>query len=363
MPEKFFHDAKLSSVRFLIFSLSVMGMSLIPLHGATRDTIAYSGDLMVDGRPFDGTGLFKFLLMDKDGASLWESSTPDSSGIPQESIALPVTGGAYSVSLGSTEGNMPELPEAVVEAFPNLTLRIWFDDGEKGFQLLKPDQNLAKAPQRMVVSGSKKAEPKTTVDTATKKNTGNSAKTGNMFRLAEPPRYAAGSSKAKIVLVEYSDYECGHCRLFHEVTFPKIKEEYIDTGLVYFLSGNYPLNNHRYSQKAAEASYCAGEQGQYWAMRDLLFENNMNLGNDTFLSLAGQLGLDLERFRGCLESNLFTKEIQQEKLSAKSLGIRQTPSFILGHSRDADIIEGEIVAGSRLWTEFKRQINRLLTQP
>ncbi len=341
----------------LLTTFTVLNLGSNGLSGTEGDTISYRGNLNVDGKPFNGTGHFKFVLLDRNGALLWKNSPTDSSGIPDEAIELPVAEGAYTVSLGSAAHNMPALNDSVIDAFPNLTLRIWFDDGKNGFQKLEPDQNLDQAPRKMVIGEGQK---QTKVATRRIQSAGGS---GKLFRFPQTLRFGAGSSDAKIVLIEYSDYECGHCRMFHEITYPKIKAEFVDTGLLYFLSGNYPLNNHRYSQKAAEASYCAGDQGQYWAMRDLLFENNMNLGTDTFQSLAAELGLDLGQFQACLDSNLYTEEIQKEKLTAKNLGIRQTPSFILGHSSETGDVEGQIVSGSRYWTDFKRQINQLLEQP
>ena len=369
IPASEFANRFKSGCRWLLIVFIALNLRIDGLLGVERDTISYRGNLIVDGQSFNGTGLFKFALLDQNDKVLWGSSAMDASGIPNQASELPVSGGVYTVYLGSADQNMPPLTDSVINAFPNLTLRIWFNDGKNGFQRLEPDQNLAQAPQKMVVGESRKAAAKTApktkaaeaeASTRNRQSIGGSAK---IFRFPDPLRFGAGSSHAKIVLIEYSDYECGHCRMFHEITFPKIKEEYVDTGLIYFLSGNFPLNNHRHSQKAAEASYCAGDQGQYWAMRDLLFENNMNLGADTFRSLATELGLDLEQFRACLESSVYTGEIQKEKMIAKSLGIRQTPSFILGHPGETGDVEGELLAGSRYWTEFKRQINLLLEQP
>ncbi len=336
--------------RNLLLPLLLFGATMGQLQGISSDTIVYRGNLTVDGQPFNGTAFFKFTLLDDEGRTLWGNSPMDSAGTPLQGVEVAVANGIYTASLGSTADGMAALPEIVVEAFPKLNLRIWFDDGREGFQKIETEQNLAEAPKQIVVSEKKEPPPP-------------KGSRGTRFQFSEPIRFSMGSPQAQIVLVEYSDYECGHCKLFHEVTFPKIKKEYIDTGLLYFLSGNYPLRNHRHSQKAAEASYCAGEQGQYWGMRDLLFENNLALGSNTYISLAGKLGLDLARFQACLDNNLYTTEIQREKLRAKSFGIRQTPSFLLGHFQEETAVEGELLTGSRYWTEFKKQINKLLTQP
>ena len=175
--------------------------------------------------------------------------------------------------------------------------------------------------------------------------------------------YGDGNPKAKVVIVEFSDYECSHCKVFHEVTFPKIKKEFIDTGLVYFVSGNFPLKKNRHSQKAAEASYCAGEQGQYWAMRDLLFEYNLTLGKEKYLNFAARLKLDLARFEACLESGRYAKEILNEKQMAVSFSVKSTPGFIVGLAMDGGVVEGGLLSHSPNWTNFKRLVDKLLAQP
>ena len=175
--------------------------------------------------------------------------------------------------------------------------------------------------------------------------------------------YGDGNPKAKVVIVEFSDYECSHCKVFHEVTFPKIKKKFIDTGLVYFVSGNFPLKNNHHSQKAAEASYCAGEQGQYWAMRDLLFENNLTLGDEKYLDLAARLKLDPARFETCMESGRYTKEILDEKQMAINFSVNSTPGFIIGLARDGGVVEGGLMSPSPNWTNFKRLLDKFLTLP
>ena len=186
---------------------------------------------------------------------------------------------------------------------------------------------------------------------------------GTKYHFQKGFPYGEGNPKAKVVIVEFSDYECSHCKVFHEVTFPKIKKEFIDTGLVYFVSGNFPLRKNRHAQKAAEASYCAGEQGRYWAMRELLFENNLTLGKEKYLNLAARLKLDLARFEACLESGRHAKEIRDEKQKAESFGVHSTPKFIIGLARDGGVVEGELLSNSPNWTNISRLVDKLLAQP
>lgn len=81
-----------------------------------------------------------------------------------------------------------------------------------------------------------------------------------------------GESGAKVTIVEFSDFECPYCARHFTQTWPKIKSEYLDKGLIKLIFKNYPLTFHTNAQKAAEAAECAKEQGKFWEMHDKLFQ-------------------------------------------------------------------------------------------
>lgn len=85
------------------------------------------------------------------------------------------------------------------------------------------------------------------------------------------------------------------------------------------------------SNRSAEASECAAEQGQFWAYHDGIFvdqvTNRSSLNADRLTELAGEIGLDTAAFRSCLESGKYTSQITQESLSVQSLGVRGTRHF------------------------------------
>jgi uncharacterized delta-60 repeat protein len=107
--------------------------------------INYQGRVAVNGVNFEGNGLFRFALVDGTGASYW-SNSPDADpadGVPDAAVQLTVTKGLYSVLLGeATLTNMAVMPSTVF-THPDVRLRVWFDDGTHGPQLLSPDQRIA----------------------------------------------------------------------------------------------------------------------------------------------------------------------------------------------------------------------------
>jgi protein-disulfide isomerase len=83
-----------------------------------------------------------------------------------------------------------------------------------------------------------------------------------------------GSNKAKITIVEFSDFQCPFCERFFLDTYPQLKKEYLDTGKAQLTFRHYPLTSiHPNAQKAHEASECANEQGKFWEYHDKLFQN------------------------------------------------------------------------------------------
>lgn len=106
----------------------------------------HQGRIAVDGVNFQGTGQFKFALINGTETVVW-SNVPISAEVPDAAVALTVTKGLYSVLLGDTTlQNMAGVPALLFSDHKNLSLRVWFDDGSHGFQQITPDQRFAVAP-------------------------------------------------------------------------------------------------------------------------------------------------------------------------------------------------------------------------
>ena len=116
---------------------------------AVPPTLNYAGQVAVNGEAFNGQGLFKFALVHADGnASYWSNDGTSTGGSePQDSVSVTVNGGLYSILLGNTAiPGMSALDPAIFQQHPNLRLRVWFNDGENGFQQLNPDRAFASVP-------------------------------------------------------------------------------------------------------------------------------------------------------------------------------------------------------------------------
>jgi Stigma-specific protein, Stig1 len=131
--------------RLTLFAAAAALMLAAPLHAQVPQLISYQGRVSVGGANFNGTGSFNFALVDPTGAiSYWSNDGTNLNGTqPASAVSLTVTNGLYSVVLGDTsKANMTAIPASVF-ANSSVWLRVWFNDGPHGAQLLAPDQRIA----------------------------------------------------------------------------------------------------------------------------------------------------------------------------------------------------------------------------
>ncbi|HEY1205082.1 MAG: DsbA family protein [Bryobacteraceae bacterium] len=167
-----------------------------------------------------------------------------------------------------------------------------------------------------------------------------------------------GSKDAPLTLVEFTDYQCAYCQQFHMTTFPELKKKYIDTGKIRFVSRDLPLEFHSNASRAAEAARCAGDQRQFWEMRDRLISNTSRLSANDVDGYAEALKLDPLQFRTCMESGKYAKTVQRDVATAEGFGVTGTPSFLLGKST-RDGVSGVILVGAVPLGEFDAKVKEI----
>ena len=160
-----------------------------------------------------------------------------------------------------------------------------------------------------------------------------------------------GSLDAPVTIVEFSDFECPFCGKYIQETYPSIVSEYIDTGKVKYVFRDFPLSFHKNAQKAGEAAECAGEQGKYWEMHDILFENQDALDVETLKMYAVSLGLDTDKFNTCLDSGAMEEEVKADMADGQKYGVSGTPAFF---------INGKMISGAQPFEAFKKEIDAAL---
>jgi protein-disulfide isomerase len=143
-----------------------------------------------------------------------------------------------------------------------------------------------------------------------------------------------GSPGAKAALIVFSDYQCAYSAGFVRLGLPRLEADYLQTGKVRFVMRDLPLASHPHAFKAAEAAHCAGAQGKFWEMHDVLFRNQNALSPPQLTMHAIGLKLKPVPFQVCLNTGRFAAEIEKDRAEARSAGINATPTFLLGVAQD-----------------------------
>ncbi len=156
------------------------------------------------------------------------------------------------------------------------------------------------------------------------------------FRLAvsSDGHPAWGPDDAPVTIVEFSDFECPYCKRVLP-TINKIKDQYPDKVRLVFRQ--YPLDMHKNARKAAEASLCANDQGEFWNMHDLLFEEQRDLEVDDLKSYADKLELDRGTFDECLDSDRYADQVTRDIREGAIAGVTGTPAMF---------VNGRLVSGA-----------------
>jgi protein-disulfide isomerase len=140
-----------------------------------------------------------------------------------------------------------------------------------------------------------------------------------------------GDKTARVILLEYFDYQCPFCAGFFNDTMPRVTVEYISSGKLKYVVRDYPLEElHPNAFRAAAAARCANEQGKFWPMHDALMGNADALDRPKLSIYAQDLQLDLVAFDKCVDSGKYTSKIKESMTDGARLGVDGTPTFFLG---------------------------------
>jgi protein-disulfide isomerase len=154
--------------------------------------------------------------------------------------------------------------------------------------------------------------------------------------------HVLGPAHAPVVIVEYGDFECPNCKQAApavEILLERFENR------IRFAYRHFPLEEvHPHALQAAEAAECAGAQGNFWEMHELLFANQTRLELKHLHGYAEQLGLDMARYTAEMDDHVYLQRIREHIDSGKRSGVRGTPGFFVdGTIRDVSFGLGSLL--------------------
>jgi len=175
---------------------------------------------------------------------------------------------------------------------------------------------------------------------------------------ASPP---LGSESAPITIVEFGDYQCESCYHWFHNTRSTLIDNYIETGKAKLVFVDLPFLG-RDSPKAAQASYCAEDQGKYWEYHSMLYnfqEGSPDSGwanRDRLNSFAFTMDMNMDEFNDCMDSSKYKIRVKANYNEAVKQGAQSTPTFILISQNGMT----EKFAGAQPYSVFAATIESML---
>ena len=158
-----------------------------------------------------------------------------------------------------------------------------------------------------------------------------------------------GDKKAEYTIFAFSDFQCPFCKRGDDTIKELMKKH--DKKIKYVFK-NFPLGFHPEAAPAAKAAWAAGKQGKFYEYHDKLFDNQGKLSEDTYIQIAKDLGLNLDKFNKDRASEDAEKSVQADMKQGQEAGIQGTPGFILNGVR---------IFGAYPIDHFEKIISRLET--
>jgi len=183
----------------------------------------------------------------------------------------------------------------------------------------------------------------------------------NSFLIQAPVETAflRGNPNAKIMVLEYSDYQCPFCSRVQS-TIKTIRKKYGNK--IIFAYRHSPLDFHQEADEASIAAECARDQGKFEPYHDMLFDNYRSINFPNLKRFSKKVGIkDLKAFNQCLDQEKYRNRLENDQKAAAAVGIKGTPGFIIGsYDKKKGIVKGEMISGAQPLSAFVDIIDKYL---
>ena len=173
--------------------------------------------------------------------------------------------------------------------------------------------------------------------------------------------YLGDIKKAKVAVVEYTDYQCPYCERHATETKPSIIENYVDTGKIIYVVRNFPLDFHgQIAIDTANAALCVDEIGGASKFFEFYAKAFSQTSTDALATIVKDLGVNMSKYDTCMSEKRYADTITQDMADGTSAGVQGTPGFVIGVLDDDGNVKGKLIAGAYPYESFQTIIDEML---
>jgi len=178
--------------------------------------------------------------------------------------------------------------------------------------------------------------------------------------IADAP-YLGDIKKAKVAIVEYTDYQCPYCQQHDQNTKADLIKNYVDTGDAIYVFRDFPLDFHgQISIDSANAALCVDEIAGVETFAKYTSKIYMVTENAELATAAEDLGVDMGKFNTCVEEMRYQESIDKGLADGAAAGVQGTPGFIVGVLDDDGNVVGKLIPGAYPYDTFAQMLDELL---
>lgn len=172
-----------------------------------------------------------------------------------------------------------------------------------------------------------------------------------------------GRREASLVIVEFSDFDCGFCRRHARETLPLIESQYVGPGKVRYAFRHFPLPGHRNAARTHRAAQCAAERGAFWEAHGALF-NRADRVEDPLALVARSVGAAVAAIESCAAERGPGEAVSRDVQEGRRLSITGTPAFFIGFADQGgdEVTVRTVVTGAKRFPVFRRVLDDLLAE-
>lgn len=173
--------------------------------------------------------------------------------------------------------------------------------------------------------------------------------------------YLGNLKKAKVALVEFTDFQCSYCQRHATDTKPSILKDYVDTGKIVYVVRNFPLDFHgEIAVQSANAALCVNELAGASKYFEFYNQGFVKTSVEELAAVAQGLGVNMDKYNTCMSENRYKAQIDDDMADGASAGVQGTPGFVIGVLDKDGNVQGKLIAGAYPFESFKAIIDEML---